>query len=122
MRTTFLFIVIGLMVLSCKNKPSANRGDNVVQEKQVSAPDVVPPNVNPDDCLVLAKVFTKNQTSTGLLIEDVKEVGFSFKQPLSAGDTIWVSNQFSSSDSLFVLNYAPAPGGGKYSATKFTKK
>ena len=94
----------------------------MANEEQVTAPDLAPPNVNPDDCLILARVISRSQSSSGLLIQDVKEVGFSFKQPISAGDTIWVSNQFSTTDSLFVLNYAPAPGGGKYSATKFTKK
>ncbi|WP_421876074.1 hypothetical protein [Marinoscillum sp.] len=122
MKYTYLFVLLTFMLGQCKNKPSSSKPEETAQPEEVKVPEVKPPGVNPDDCLVLATVLSSDESTTSLLIRDVKEVGFSFKQKIGAGDTVSVPTKLDLADSMFVLTYAQGPGGGSYTASKFKEK
>lgn len=112
-------LVIALMSMQCKKQPGSST-EKLVSDQSTLQPDIAPSSLNPDDCLVLAEVLSTHDKTSLLLIKEVKEVGFGFKRNVKAGDTIMVSSVLDSSDSTFLLSLINRPGGGTYSAKKFS--
>lgn len=107
----FLLGVTLLFLSECKIKKAANHNEE-------SQPTVQQSNLNPDECLVTASLVSSDDHSSQIVLKEIHEKGFAFKQNVIVGDTLSVEKTTLLKNQVpqkVILRFSMRMGGGTYS-------